>query len=115
MNDLELQLHDQLSRGKRRRLVQLVRNRLYLARIIVELGCAGVVDVPALERQLALVEASIVELAVDPALARQLVASWVAYDASLVHDPGAPPPGLECATCAYGALGLGDILARLPD
>ncbi|WP_028638875.1 hypothetical protein [Nocardioides sp. URHA0032] len=115
MNDLELQLHDQLPRGKRRRLVQLAKHRLYLARIIAELACWGVVEVPALERQLELVEASIVGLAVDPALARQLVAFWVAYDASLVHDPGTPPLHLDCATCAHGALGLGDILARLPD
>lgn len=114
MFDSEQQIHDSLtSPARQRRFEWLITNRQRLALIIAELGCWGIWDVPAMDRQLGLLETAIYEfVADDPETAVALSTEYVVRDSALIHGRGNAP--FDCAVCKHGAYGLGDILARLP-
>lgn len=116
MLELEQQAHDLLtSPARQRRFRWLVANRNHLAQIIAELGCWGLWDVPALDRQVQLTEEAISNLIEDRRLAVALNAEYTVRDAALIHARGLPPEGLPCAVCATGRYSVDQILARLPE
>lgn len=115
MLELERQVHDLLTASRQRRFRWLVQNRNHLARIIAELGCWGLWDVPALDRQLQLTEEAITGLTDDHRLAASLSAEWAVRDAGLIHSRAEAPTGFDCSVCRLGRYGIDVILARLPE
>lgn len=115
MLELERRVHDLLTGTRQRRFTRLTQNRSYLARTVAELGCWGVWDVPALDRQLHLTEEALLGLVGDPQLAATLSAEWAVRDAALIHSRDEAPVGFDCCVCRSGRYGLDEILARLPE
>lgn len=115
MIELERRVHDLLTPARQRRFGWLVQNRGYLARIIAELCCWGLWDVPALDRQLQLTEEALLGLVDDPRDAATLSAEWAVRDAALIHSRDEAPAGFDCCVCRSGRYGVDEILARLPE
>lgn len=115
MLELEQRAHDALTAPRQRRFAWLVQNRDHIAQIIAELGCWGLWDLPALDRQLQLTEEAISGLIEDPRLAVELNAEYAVRDASLIHTRGVSPTGFDCVVCRTGRYGIDEILARLPE
>lgn len=107
MLDLEKQALAALPDRKRPRFEFLLRMRQAAARITAQAACFGVIDSPALDRQVVLLEDAITNMIDDLGLSAALSAEWAVNDAALLHSTGQTD---WCAICTNQPL---DIFAEL--
>lgn len=113
MLDLEKQALTRLTKARHQRFTWLCQQRLHLAQTVAETMCFGVSELPALDRQVELVEEALLNLVPDPGLAAELAAEYAVRDAQLMHRRNRPPAGFACTVCS-GQYSLEMALSRIP-
>lgn len=100
MLDLEQQALTRLTKARQLRFTWLAQQRLHLAQTVAETMCFGVSELPALDRQVDLVEEALLNLVPDPGHAAELAAEYAVRDAHLMHRRGKPPADFACNVCS---------------